>query len=159
METSGINIRGGERKMATKVREKDTARMMSHRSIQERYLPMVEEAVESLQDKMENKEKIIAMLSKHAFQREQERKVSNNDILNILKDGYPIESQGIDDDQSINILMMGYTKVGSGYRPLHLAINLSKECDKVIVKTIYDPRSRDWQWEENYETRIFFVKG
>lgn len=138
------------------MKTRDIERMTRHQSYQERNLPLAEAAVESIQDKIEEREAVSIRVSKHGNERELERAISNRDLMAVLSGGYAIECQGVQKD-SIEILLMGHTKgYNNMYRPLHVAVSI-KDND-VLVKTAYDPRSREWQWENNYETRIFYLE-
>ena len=139
---------------------KDLKRMERHQAYQEKVLPIGEDMVEAMQAKLIEKE-VSVILSYHEKEREFERAVSREDVLRVLEDGYVIEVQGIQKDRkgnllSIDVLLMSYVKITKGYRPLHVAVNLKQ--NEITVKTVYDPRSREWQWEDNYENLLTVKK-
>lgn len=138
------------------MKDLDVARMERHKRFLDKNLPAAEKAVEEMQEKIENGESIQILMTKHENKRSLERAFSNRNIMEVLENGYAIDFQGRD-SHSIDILIMGYVKISNGeYRPLHVALNIR---DNVYtVKTVYDPRSKAEQWDDNYETRLFFIK-
>jgi len=142
--------------MLIQERELDVSRIKKHRRFQKKYLPLAETAVDAFQDKIIRGENVQILVSRHGNKREFERCISHREIMQVIEEGYPIEFQGYNRD-SMDILMMSYVKIGKkNYRPLHVAIAVDKNYETVIVKTAYDPRTREWQWEKNYQKRLFY---
>lgn len=133
----------------------DEARMARHTAYLEKKLPLAEQVWEAFQDNLNNGESAQVLDTKHKDKRSFERAVSRSHILSVLKNGYVIDIQG-HSSNSFDMLIMSYVKLSKGYRPLHVAITLTE--DICTVKTVYDPRSKHEQWDDNLETRLFFIK-
>lgn len=137
-------------------RDLDVSNIRKHQEFQEKYLPLAESAVDTIQNKIGNGQNVQVLITRHGNKREFERCISHREIKQVIEEGYPIEFQGYNRD-SMNILMMSYVKIGKkNYRPIHVAIAVDKNYETVFVKTAYDPRTREWQWEKNYQKRLFY---
>lgn len=90
-------------------------------------------------------------LSNHYRQRSFERVVSSSDILNVLKNGWVIESS----DNSV--IVLGYSKYGLVYRPFHVVL-AKKTFHNWKIKTVYCPESHGWKWNEGFDERVCFCK-
>ncbi|WP_028987564.1 DUF4258 domain-containing protein [Thermicanus aegyptius] len=96
-------------------------------------------------------------LYRHAKRREFFRAFSEYQIVDALKNGWCIERNVKDGETTL--LIIYHLKISSKiFRPIHLVCKFTDiKCWDVI--TVYDPRSKEYKWENNYQKRICFCKN
>ncbi|MFT9486774.1 MAG: DUF4258 domain-containing protein [Tepidibacillus sp.] len=95
------------------------------------------------------------VLTRHANKRMLDRAISTQVLINSLDDGLPIEMYTVDGE--VHLLIFTAIKEEKKYRPLHIAIKVEKN-QKYSIKTIYDPRSQAWKWDESLTQRVCWCK-
>ena len=75
----------------------------------------------------------------HAIQRMFERRINDEDVLQVIQTGETIENYP-DDKPYPSRLILGWSKS----RPLHVVIADNKEDNKTIVITVYEPDPSRW---------------
>ncbi|MFD1362762.1 DUF4258 domain-containing protein [Lentibacillus salinarum] len=89
-------------------------------------------------------------MSKHGGKRELYRAFSPTEINNAVRNGWVIEYS----PKRMTLHILHHFKVGKGsYRPIHVVIGYK---EKLKVVTVYDPRSKAWKWDRNYQERVCF---
>ena len=83
---------------------------------------------------------------KHAHQRMMERRISRNDVLNVVLNGECIMEYP-NDTPFERLLFFGW----SGDRPLHVVFAFDEKLEKVYIITVYEPDLM--QFEADYKTR------
>ena len=137
--------------------QKDEARMARHQQYLEQHLPLVEELFSEFQDRVKIGEDFKILNTKHENKRSLERAVSMSDVKSVIVDGFIIETSIIAENV-YDVLIMSFIKMKSvkKYRPLHVSAIFHANQHVLTVKTVYDPRSKEEQWTNNYTTRVFF---
>ncbi len=82
----------------------------------------------------------------HAIQRMFERKIDENDIRLILKEGEVI-AEYADDKPFPSQLLLGFAR----NRPLHVVVARNRMDTEVIVITVYEPDLE--RWESDFKRR------
>lgn len=139
------------------MQEFDVARMVRHQSYQKKHLPVVEKLFATFQNKIENNEIVNIINTHHKNKRSFERAVSKVDMMTVISEGDIIETSKIN-ETTYDVLIMSYIKSKSTimYRPLHVSAVFHADKDTIVIKTVYDPRSKAEQWTNNFTERVFF---
>ncbi|SHK95746.1 hypothetical protein SAMN05443507_1295 [Alicyclobacillus tolerans] len=120
----------------------------------------LEYQTERLQKKLEQNIPII--WTKHLDDREIMRNISSLQSAEALKNGYCIWYNQTSEPQYGSVekwIWLGYAKTGpKTYKPLHLVLSYSKDSDRIIVLTVYDPSVLYWMWNKTFEKRICWHK-
>lgn len=120
----------------------------------EKYMAIAEAEFEMLQEQLATG-KARLIVSKHTEERQYHRAFSLASIHEAIRNGWPIHRR-VEDGIPV-ILLMAYIKTGkNAYRPVHIPI--MKKNGQWVAKTVYDPSTRPWQWENNYQDRVCFCK-
>jgi hypothetical protein len=82
----------------------------------------------------------------HAIQRMFERKVSEDDVCEVIKTGEVIEDYP-DDTPYPSALMLGQRES----RPIHVVVAYNESDDETIVITAYEPDTE--QWDDEFKKR------
>lgn len=89
----------------------------------------------------------------HPEQRLYERAVSRSDVDALIAAGDVIRRY-TDDEGHVRLLILGWVKTApKRYRPLHM-VTVVVAPDEVHVATVYDPRTRPWQWSPEYDRQV-----
>jgi len=90
----------------------------------------------------------------HAEFRELWRAFSENQVMEAFINGDVIECHK--HGSELGFLIWYNVKIGRGlYRPMHVrAIMNSTNSRFMTIMTVYDPRSHEWKWEDNYTRRV-----
>lgn len=151
---------------------KDIVKSDKHKAFQEKILPKIIPSVESLQQKLRNHEPIELIMTKHSKYRESKRHISYRTILEAIKTGVVIEYQGNENkrneieeckdlepsnEECINVILMAKFGNGRDAQYVHVCLNIQGE--SIVVKTVYDPKSRMWQWRNGYKERLFYKES
>jgi len=83
----------------------------------------------------------------HAIQRMFQRKISEQDVRNILTEGETIE-QYADDTPYPSRLILGWIDK----RPIHIVAADNDGDNEIIIITVYEPDIE--KWSDNYKRRI-----
>ncbi|MDY6851953.1 MAG: DUF4258 domain-containing protein [Thermodesulfobacteriota bacterium] len=75
----------------------------------------------------------------HATQRMFQRRISQTEVLHVLKHGETIEEYP-DDQPYPSKLVLGW----SGSRPLHVVVSENKQEGQLIIITVYEPDHKQW---------------
>ncbi|RUS44933.1 DUF4258 domain-containing protein [Cohnella sp. AR92] len=128
------------------ISEEKFARMEPHLAAAARRLERFRQAYE-------NGEADLAF-DEHASFREVWRAFSETHILEALMNGEIIECRKRDGEYGF--LIWYNVKIGRGqYRPMHVPVVMPvANPNYLVVVTVYDPRSKEWQWTDNYTRRI-----
>jgi hypothetical protein len=102
-------------------------------------------------------------VDEHLLQRQGQRAVNRDLVQEVIECGEPIEWFQIH-DASGNLLphfrLLLCAVAGEQQRPLHVAVRFGhrpKEGPWIWeVQTVYDPRTRTWQWSADYRQRLCF---
>lgn len=139
--------------MGCRDKESCCQRYEKWRTLQERYVPIGEKELEDFLEKIKKKQAFLHLDEEHFEKRSLERAVSEKDVFTVVENGWVIERRKRRGYTSL--LIMGYLKHGDSYRPLHVVCDLVTETQWWVV-TVYDPRSKPWKWDQNYELRVCF---
>ena len=82
----------------------------------------------------------------HAIQRMFQRNISEDGVRQALDNGKTIETYP-DDEPYPSRLVLGWI----AERPIHIVVADDKENERIIIITVYEPDSN--QWEEGFERR------
>src|SRR5690606_7264886 len=109
----------------------------------EKYIAIAETETELFQELMaEGKAQLV--VSVHTQHRQFERAFSMSNIQEAVRNGWPIY-RNVENGMPM-VLLMGFIKVGSTrYRPIHVPCKILED-GVWLVKTVYDPSTRPWQW-------------
>lgn len=122
---------------------------------QRKEIPIGEKELVQFREGMEEGEAGLKS-TRHFEQRSVYRAYAKSDIPTVMKYGWVIER--INRGGSISLLLMGFVRNGyQSYRPLHVLV-AADEPLKWYVRTVYDPRSKPWKWDNHYQERICFCK-
>ena len=115
------------------------------------------------QDRLDrwNDQGIPPRIGHHARdERQLERAISFGDIKVSLENGQVIHR---DLDTKINqehLLVLAWLRTSpKKWRPVHVSLLLSEDGTDAFIKTVYDPRSYDWMWADNYTRRVCWCNG
>lgn len=123
---------------------------MNWKPTQENSIQIGEEILEKIVKNMERG--IDLTFSNHADKRSLFRSFSINDVREAILNGWVIEY----DEKRKTILVLYNIKVAAGkYRPIHVVIGFN---EKAKIVTCYDPRSKAWKWDKNFQERNCFCK-
>lgn len=112
-----------------------------------------EAILENMRTRLEKNEKVVN-LTEHINQRGTFRAFSETIDVNIVfKYGWVIEYYTTSSAEYMTIL--GYAR---GYRPLHLVLALNKNETRWKAITAYDPRTEEFRWTNDYQTKVCFCK-
>ncbi|GGA56104.1 hypothetical protein GCM10007416_31600 [Kroppenstedtia guangzhouensis] len=139
--------------MGCRDRESCRQRHENWLKLQEKYTPIGAEELEVFLEKMQKKQAFLHLDEDHFGKRSLERAVSVKDVLTVVENGWVIERRKRRGYTSL--LIMGYLKHSSSYRPLHVVCDIVTDTQWWVI-TVYDPRSKPWKWDENYEQRVCF---
>jgi hypothetical protein len=99
----------------------------------------------------EKDEKNVITLTAHAQKRCVFRAFSETiDIEKVLKNGWVID---YNPGSPTYITIMGYARQN---RPMHIILGSDKTVRYWKIVTVYDPRTEEWRWSENYTKKICF---
>ncbi|MDX8367684.1 DUF4258 domain-containing protein [Cytobacillus sp. IB215665] len=134
----------------------DSERTEKHHAVQSKLKPKVELVLEKFQKQLAEGNAEV-LWTKHEKQRELFRSFSRRSVLEAIQNGWVIEAYN-NNDRSMSVLIIYFLKTTSGnYRPMHVYVNISKNVCNVI--TVYDPRSGEHMWSDNYQKRVLYAKG
>lgn len=120
---------------------------------QRQFIPIGEREHELFLKYLEKKTAKLT-LGKHSDKRQYQRPISTNDVNDIIKNGWVIERNFFPNDQSVSLVILGYTRT---YRPIHVVCIVLND-DHWFVKTVYSPVSKEYKWANGYQDRICFCK-
>ncbi len=134
-----------------------TRRAERWEQLQQFHLEKAECEVQVMQNGLKEGENILSF-SDHLLSRQFDRSISKNQVIQTLRNGWPIERR--ENDIEITLTIIYHHRLGSGgYRPLHVVCTFNKKDPKKwTVKTAYDPRSDKRKWDNGYQKRICFCK-
>lgn len=94
----------------------------------------------------------------HAEFRELWRAVSQKHVLEVFLNGELIECHK--HKKECGYLISYYIKTGVGqYRPIHVRAVMPKNNTKhMTIVTVYDPRSKSYKWNKDFDRRICICK-
>lgn len=93
----------------------------------------------------------------HADRRGFFRAFSKYQILEALENGWCIE-RNIRDGKTV-LLIMYYLKINHNtFRPIHVVCRFAN-VENWTILTVYDPRTKNYKWKDNYQKRICFCKN
>ena len=125
----------------------------------EKNLVIGEKRLSDLRDSLQREENCLT-ISGHGGYRQAERCISLQTIrLLVSEEACPFEyyrnSFGTE-----KLSLMGHIKVGERkYRPIHIILKKSQGTDLWKVVTVYDPRTEEFRWENNFQERICTCKS
>ncbi|MDP5276174.1 DUF4258 domain-containing protein [Chengkuizengella axinellae] len=123
----------------------------------EKGMDLVEDKIVQFREKYKNGEGDISF-ARHAAVRGLERSFNNKHILEALLNGFVMEYYYEAKSKQYQCLICYFLKLSPGvYRPVHIAVQMQSN-DHLFVKTVYDPRSNPWKWNENFTNRICVCK-
>lgn len=96
----------------------------------------------------------------HALRRMVERALSSDAIRAAVEAGEVIERHA--SGQKLEVLVLAYIPVAGRkrWRPVHIKLASHRAAPaEMLVKTVYDPSTRPWQWAEDYRRRICWCGG
>ena len=88
-------------------------------------------------------------LSRHLQQRCFERCFSLTRLKACLADGLPISLSKV--GTASHLVVLSAIKEGKTYRPIHLCLVVDN--NGIMIKTVYDPRSKKHQWDATFSIR------
>jgi hypothetical protein len=134
-----------------------TDKAIKHADSMEKNIEKYERYFEQFQDTLSEGDAEV-LLTNHENKREVFRAFSRSKILEAIQNGWLIEAFA-KGNQSYDVIIIYHLQVGHKmYRPVHVCGILDAKNNKLIVKTVYDPRSHAWKWSDNYEKRVCFCK-
>jgi len=130
----------------------------SWKAQQERYVEIGEKVLAELRESLERGESNLR-ISYHGDTRQTDRCISGATIRMLVCDEawpfwYYKNSYGIE-----KLELVGHVKAGEKkYRPIHVILIKNPGSDLWKVTTVYDPRSKEYKWGNNYQERKCFCK-
>lgn len=140
---------------------------LRHRKTQHHLIRTYGTEVLHLQEKLRTGEPVEVLKTRHSYDREDGRKISFQEILEVVSSGTIIEYQGNEnkrkgvaacrhlpesDDPCINVILHKFIND----RHIHVAVNVQGE--SILVKTAYYPEDHPWKWDETFTQRVFVQK-
>ena len=122
---------------------------------QKKYIPIGQKELDNFLSHLETNPECLVYDRHFEKNRSFKRSITRKDVTEILKNGWVIERKikhGM-----VSLLIMGYTKNGKNYRPIHVVFDVVKK-DLWVVTTTYDSRSMWWKWDDTFQQRICFCK-
>lgn len=93
----------------------------------------------------------------HEERRKTDRCVSETEIRMLIdREAWPFEYY--QDGYEEKLGLMGYVKFGGkSYRPIHIILRRNLG-ERLNIATVYDPRTKEFKWAENYQKRVCFCR-
>lgn len=121
---------------------------------QKQYLQKAEMELMLFREKFREGEALLSF-SKHVENRQFQRSVSRQQIMQVVRDGWPIQRKV--EGQDIKIILLYHLRSVSTYRPLHVVCGFNKFTHyNWAIITAYDPRSMSYKWDRGFQKRICF---
>ena len=100
-------------------------------------------------------------ISHHARDvRQLERAISFGDIKIAVENGQVIHRDLDTEAHQEHLLILAWLRTSpKKFRPVHVSLLLSDDGTDAFIKTVYDPRSYDWIWADNYTRRVCWCNG
>lgn len=150
-----------------KVKVKDYEKMQKHQNYLKSVLPKILPSIKKIQQKLKENEAVNIIASKHLKNREIDRNISYEAILETIKYGKVIEFQGWDVapeefnslmvpscEPFLNVVLAKKVRNNGCWQNVHVCVNI--QGNNVVLKTVYDPKSMHWLWTDNYTKRVFY---
>lgn len=122
---------------------------------QQENLSRGEELLEELRE-MRSSQKGWIRNTIHEEKRKTDRCISETEIRHLIdRDAWPFEYYNGHGVEKLGLI--GFLKFGKSYRPIHIILKRNVG-ERWYIVTVYDPRSENFRWADNYQLRVCFCR-
>ena len=100
-----------------------------------------------------------ARVGYHTGSRQLERAIGFGELRTALENGQVIHRHIDSKTHQEHLLILAWLRVSrKSWQPVHVSLLITQDGTDVFIKTVYDPRSYDWMWTDQYTRRICWCK-